>query len=479
MGPVERGGGGSSSIMSSFSHVNGVDMAANKHLLQDVLRDEFGFDDGIVVTDWGSIRTFEGADPLVPDQPGCKNHTCVMKRARECLDAGTDMDLRGGYQVLGDAIAAGIVSLELVEKSLRRIFKVAFKLGRFDPPASVPFRSIPVTAIGAAEHRALAKEAAIKAMVLVQNGIPGGNAKPPDTVAMGDRSSPQGPEGPERRPLPINHAKLRGISIIGPSANVSGADAISAYCGDYALCENCAANHSVNVVTGITNYLTGIHSNAKVFVAQGCCTDGRNGTDSSGIAAAVADARNPQVSHVVLAVGLDGGLEGEGNDRLPSRFPNGIGLPGVQQQLVDAVLAVGKPTTVVVIGGGAMPVAVSGPNVSVIFALYPGVETGNALAEMLFGAVSPSAKLPFTVPASVKQLPLYTNFSMVAKPFGRTFSWIQGPQSQPLHEYGFGYVCRKRLPARIYLLSCQRDQSVLLHYVKPNAGCIFPQPHHL
>ena len=159
--PPSEGGGGSSSIMSSFSHVNGVDMAANKHLLQDVLRDAFGFDDGLVVTDWGSIAGYERT-------PKCANKTCVMQRAQQCLDAGTDMDLRGGYEVLPDAVSAGIVSVELLERSLRRVFAVAFKLGRFDPPESVPWRSIPVTAIGSAAHRALAKEAAAKAMVLVQ-----------------------------------------------------------------------------------------------------------------------------------------------------------------------------------------------------------------------------------------------------------------------------------------------------------------------
>ena len=238
-------------------------------------------------------------------------------------------------------------------------------------------------------------------------------------------------------PLPYDHTKVTGVAVIGPSGNVTGSDAVSAYCGDYAACERCPDNHTVSIVTGISNYLASANSGATVMAANGCA-DGRNGTDASGIAQAVALARSPAISHVVLAVGMDGALEGEGNDRLPSRFPNGIGLPGVQQRLVDAVVAVGKPTTVVVIGGGAMPVRAQGPRVAVAYALYPGVETGNALAELLFGETSPSSKLPFTVPVSAAQLPLYTNFSMVARPYGRTFSWIRGNGSQPLYEYGFG-----------------------------------------
>ena len=404
--PPSEGGGGSSSIMSSFSHVNGVDMAANKHLLQDVLRDAFGFGDGLVVTDWGSISGFERS-------PQCSNQTCVMQRAQQCLDAGTDMDLRGGYQVLADAVSAGIVGVELIEKSLRRILAVAFKLGRYDPPESVPWRSIPASAIGSPAHRALAKEAATKSMVLVQNGADG------------------------RHSLPTDVTRVSGIAVTGPSSNATGDDAIMAYCGDYAACERCGDGHAVSVATGIAQYLQSAKSPAKLLLSAGC-TDGRNGSDTSGIAEAVAHAQRAEVSHVVVAVGLDGSLEGEGNDRLPSRFPNGIGLPGMQQDLVNAVVAVGKQTTVVVIGGGAMPITAAGPLVSVIYAPYPGVETGNALAELLFGAASPSGRLPFTVPASAQQLPLYTNFSMVAEPHGRTFGWIAGEGAQPMHEYGFG-----------------------------------------
>ena len=158
--PPAQGGGGSLGIMSSFSHVNGVDMAANRRLLQDTLRDAFGFGDGLVVTDWGSIGGYER-------RPKCPDVNCTLERARECLSAGTDMDLRGGYQVLPAAVAAGIVSVELMEKSLRRIFSVAFRLGRFDPAEAVAYRSIPASAIGSAEHRRLAKEAAAKAMVRV------------------------------------------------------------------------------------------------------------------------------------------------------------------------------------------------------------------------------------------------------------------------------------------------------------------------
>lgn len=93
--PVAEGGGATASAMSSFSHVNGISMAANMKYLT-ILREQLGFGEGLIVTDWGSIGLYEGGDDLVPNQPACNgNATCVAQRAADCLIAGTDMDLRG------------------------------------------------------------------------------------------------------------------------------------------------------------------------------------------------------------------------------------------------------------------------------------------------------------------------------------------------------------------------------------------------
>lgn len=107
----------------------------------------------------------------------------------------------------------------------------------------------------------------------------------------------------------------------------------------------------------------------------------------------------------------------------------------MQQTLIDKIAEVGKPTTVVVVAGGAIAMPANTNVSSTIYALYPGVETGTAFANVYFGAVSPAGRFPFSVPKSVEQLPLYTNFSMVAKPFGRTFAWMKGKGSQQLFEY--------------------------------------------
>ena len=99
--PAAEGGGGAAAIMNSFSHVNGVSMVDNEYLMQTVLREKFGFGDGMVVTDWGSISNLEGADKWVKGQPACLTMKCAAQRAAKCLIAGTDQDLKGGYFGVG------------------------------------------------------------------------------------------------------------------------------------------------------------------------------------------------------------------------------------------------------------------------------------------------------------------------------------------------------------------------------------------
>ena len=125
--------------------------------------------------------------------------------------------------------------------------------------------------------------------------------------------------------------------------------------------------------------------------------------------------RSAEISHVVVAVGLSQLLEGEGTDRLPSRFPKGLGLPGMQQELVDLAASVGKPLIVIVVAGGATPLPPHANISAEIAALYPGMEAGNAVTEILFGTASPAGRLPFSIPRSQTQLPDYINFSLVAK----------------------------------------------------------------
>ena len=417
--------------MSSFSHVNGVSMVDNEYLMQTVLRQKFGFGDGMVVTDWGSISNLEGADKWVKGQPACLTMKCAAQRAAKCLIAGTDQDLKGGYfgvgklptadQPLPTALRLGYINESVVDKSVSRVLKVFFDVGRFSPAADNPYRSIPFSAIGSPAHRKLARQAAAEAVVLLENA--------------GDV-------------LPLDAKRVRGLAVIGPAAdanyNASGypfdtnpTDTLLQWCGDYSSCGSCPPNHTVSLAQGIRNHLKATGSSMPMVTTPGCA---HNDSNTSGFAAALAMARRSDISHVILAVGLSGTLEGEGNDLLPSRFPVGLGLglPGVQQQLVDQISAVGKPTILLLVSGGSISVAPSAGISATLHALYPGVEAGNGIADVLFGAVSPASRLPMSIPKHVSQLAYYLNFSMVAKPFGRTHAWLQGDGSEQRHEYGAG-----------------------------------------
>ena len=139
--PIADGGGGSAGVMNSFSHVNGVAMPANKKYM-DMLREDFGFGNGLIVTDWGSIAQYEKGDKQVPNQPNCNGTLCVAQRAATCLKAGTDMDLRGGFQALPESLKLGFISEADIDRALNRSLSLSFQLGRFEPPGVVPFHKV-------------------------------------------------------------------------------------------------------------------------------------------------------------------------------------------------------------------------------------------------------------------------------------------------------------------------------------------------
>ena len=300
-----------------------------------------------------------------------------------------------------------------VERAASRVLRVFFKLGRFDPKSANPYRQLPYSTIGSVAHRAIARQAAAEATVLLEN---------------------------ERNALPMDLKKVTGVAIIGPSAdaNEDPNETLLNNCGDYSNCNYCQPNHTVTITRGILNHLVAAGSKLNVFTAKGC---NHNDTNTSGFAVALAAARNPKVSHVVLAVGLSGTLEGEGNDLLPSRFPIGklwSGLPGVQMQLVEQIAALGKVTILILVSGGSISLPPNPAIHATLHALYPGVEAGNGIADLLFGSVSPASRLPMSIPKHVSQLPDYLNFSMVAEPYGRSYAWLKGAGSEQAYEYAAG-----------------------------------------
>jgi beta-glucosidase-like glycosyl hydrolase len=326
--PVAAGGGGALSVMSSFSHVNNIAMPNNSWLQNDVLRKRLGFGEGLIVTDWGSIANFEKHDPFVPHQPACGNKSCVAMRAGMALKAGTDMDLRGGYgQPLADAVAEGFATMADVDTALRRSLTIRFLLGMFDPPQLNPYRQIPFSVIGSAAHRAVALEAAEKALILLHN---------------------------ERGALPVDPALyasgVKKVAMIGPAADASYGAAYKLYTGDYASCERCSSNWTVTPAQGIASYISGLSGGAHngTLHAEGCNV-ACNSTE--GFAEAVALASRDDVGVVVLVLAMP--YEGEGADRVDQ----GLGLPGHQAALIEQVTAAANaPVVLVLVHGGAISI---------------------------------------------------------------------------------------------------------------------------
>jgi beta-glucosidase len=368
------------SIMTAYNAVNGEPCIASPTLIQKILREQWGFQ-GYVVSDCGNARDLY------------QGHK-VVKTAAEAstLAFSTGLDLICGWDAIEgttDAAVSGMMSEEVMDRCLTRLFTARFKLGMFDPPERVPFAQIPFELNDCEEHRALALRTARESMVLLKNdGL-----------------------------LPLGK-NLKTVAVIGPNADVEKT-LWANYCGD--------ASRTVTPLQGIHDKATPA---ATVKFAQGCEL---TGGDDSGIAEAVELAKNSDVAILVLGLSIE--LEGEegkvansdGGDDRPH-----LNLPGLQQQLLEAVHATGTPTALVLINGSPMTIGWADENIPAILeAWYPGEEGGTAIADVLWGDYNPAGRLPVTFPKSLDQLPPFTDYSMK----GRTYRYMT---EEPLYPFGYG-----------------------------------------
>jgi beta-glucosidase len=366
---------GAATLMSSFNSINGIPASANPFTLTQILRKEWGFD-GFVVSDWGAVA--ELINHSIGDGPTV---------ARKSLEAGVDMDMEGNLfgNVIVPQVRAGKIPESVVDEAVRRILRVKFALGLFDHPY-VP-EGAPAYA-ATPERRAVARKVAGETLVLLKNDLIEGFG------AL----------------LPLT-AKAKKVALIGPLADdkreLLGAWTIS---GD--------EKYVVSIRTALSERL-----GDKLIYAQGCgLLNGQSGEaakkDSSEmpagadpnvlvadetktIAEAVETARNADVA--ILALGESSGLmEGEASSRAT------LGFTGAQEQLLEAVVATGKPVILAVVAGRPLELKWAANHVPAILEAWsPGVEGGHAVADVLFGDVNPSGKLPASFPRSVGQEPLY------------------------------------------------------------------------
>jgi beta-glucosidase len=355
---------GAATVMSSFNSLNGVPATANPFLLQTILRDEWGFN-GAVVSDYTAVMELT-------------HHGIALDAAmasQKALMAGVDIDMMShDYDAeLPALVKSGRVPMAVVDEAVRRVLRLKFALGLFEHP----FTDGPEVTGAVAEHRPLARSAAEESLVLLQN-----NPAPQGTI--------QDPL------LPLTPATKR-IALIGPLAD-DASDMVGAWSG---------ANNFGDVRTlSATMAERAQQTGAILTYEKG--TD-ISGTSDSGFAAAVAAAQNSDVA--ILALGESSDMSGEAASRAH------LDLPGNQQQLLEAVVATGKPVVLLVFSGRPLVLDWAAQHVPAIMEVwFPGVETGPAIAGTLFGDVAPSGKLTMSFPRAVGQEPLYYNQLPTGRP---------------------------------------------------------------
>ena len=375
---------GVEAVMGAYNRTNGEPCCGSKTLLIDTLRKKWGFE-GHVVSDCRAIRDFHTGH-MVTSTPA--------ESVALALRSGCDVNCGNSYYHLLDALAQGLITEEQITEAAVRLFTTRFLLGLFD---GSEYDEIPYTAVECSEHLRLAHEAALEACVLLKN----------------DGLLPLKAEGT--------------IGVIGPNANSRGA-LIGNYYG--------TASRYVTVLEGIQDRMAG---RGRVLYSEGCHLFADRveplAQPDDRLAEALAVAENSDT--VILVLGYDERLEGEERDEgnhCGSGDKADLLLPEPQRRLLDAVLAVGKPTVVVLTAGSAVDVSQAQERAgAILLAWYPGAGGGGAVAELLFGDVSPSGKLPVTFykNEALEELPDFTDYRMA----GRTYRYYTGT---PLYPFGYG-----------------------------------------
>ncbi len=371
---------GAGTIMSAFNELNGLPASANSFTLNRILRDEWGFE-GFVVSDWNSIGEL-------------LNHGIAANPAeagRKALVAGVDMDMMGFVYInhLASLVQKGEITEEVVNEAARRVLRIKFKKGLFDQPFIDP--KLEKEVILNQEHLRLALESARKSIVLLKN---------------------------DGQLLPLSK-NLASVAVIGPLANNSIAPL---------GCWSCEGR-SEDVITVLQGLRSKLGSQ-KISYAAGCDI---SGTSKKGFDEAIKIARKAKVAILVVGEGAD--MSGEASSR------SSLNLPGVQEELVKAIVATGTPTVVVLMNGRPLAIPWIAEHVAAIVeSWFLGVQTGSAIADVLFGDYNPSGKLPVSFPRTVGQVPIHYNHKNTGRPPANekfTSKYLDLP-STPLFPFGHG-----------------------------------------
>ncbi len=378
---------GVGSVMTAFNEIAGVPSTANKWLMTDLLRKDWGFH-GFVVTDYTAIN----------EMVEHGNAEDIKDAARLAFNAGVDMDMEGSAYLdyLPGLLKEKKVNLQDIDHAVRLILEAKTKLGLFDDPYRYCNKSRQDKEVMTAENLNFARKMVSESCVLLKN---------PDQV------------------LPIPET-VRSIAIIGPLG-----DSKKDMLGNWT-----AAGNWEKCVTLVEGIKSRVKDEVEVYYEKGCNT---NDNDRSGFDAAVKIAA--KADFVVLALGENGWMSGEASSR------TSIGIPGVQNELAEIIVKTGKPVAVVLFNGRPLILTkLTALPLAILETWFGGSQAGNGIADVLFGAVNPAGKLTMTFPRNEGQIPIFYNGKNTGRPLNpadsndRYLSRYLDCPNDPLLPFGYG-----------------------------------------
>lgn len=352
---------GAATFMNSFNDLNGIPATGNKYLQRDILKGEWKFK-GFVVSDWGSVGE------MINHGFSKDNYEAAM----QAVNAGSDMDMesRSYIKHLVALVKEGKVKMTVIDDAVRRILKKKFEMGLFDDPYKYSNEERGKTQWNNAEHIKVARDMAKKSIVLLKN---------------------------ENRLLPLNK-QTKTIALIGPFAKAK-ADNNGFWSYDW-------PDDTARISSLWEGVQKKVNTDTKLFYAKGCNI---NDTVKAGFAEAVAVANEADI--VIISVGEARDMSGEAKSR------SSIQLPGVQEELIKAIMATGKPVVVMISAGRPLIFNWTADHApAILYTWWLGTEAGNAMADVLFGDYNPSGKLPMSFPRTEGQIPIYYNYYNTGRP---------------------------------------------------------------
>jgi len=374
-------------VMCGYNRLNGVPCCTNESLLVQILQNEWGYN-RLFVTDCWALNDCWERDTVIPRH---ETHKSAEEAAAAAFGSVVDLECGSGLNALKEAYIKGMIPIDIIDNHVFKILKARFALGMFDPEP--PFTEIPDTTVF--EKKAL--EMAQKSIVLLQN---------------------------KEKILPLQLSNYKSIAIVGPNA----ADSVM-LCGNY----NGTPRHAVTIYEGIRNYINTLpkEQQPRLYFDTACHhVDGKYRTPRK------FDKQISRCDLVIFVGGLSPELEGEELKVEMDGFHGGdrtsIELPRIQEGMLMKIKQMGKPIVFVLCSGGAVALDWENDKLDAILAAwYGGQAAGTAVADVLFGKVNPSGKLPVTFYSSSNEIPPFDNYEME----NRTYRFMK---EKPLYPFGYG-----------------------------------------